>query len=80
MATYDLTRTQLDAALTHNFDAQTRAAIVDYLSDAHAFDPKVTVDNEPFPANSSADIFNVQSKVCHSVCHWLVRLPFPNEP
>jgi len=61
MATYDLTRTQLDAALTHNFDAQTRAAIVDYLSDAHAFDPKVTVDNEPFPANSSADIFNVQS-------------------
>ena len=55
MATYDLTRTQLDAALTHNFDAQTRAAIIDYLNDAHAFDPKVTVDNEPFPANSSAD-------------------------
>jgi hypothetical protein len=61
MATYDLTRTQLDAALTHNFDAQTRAAIIDYLNDAHAFDPKVTVDNEPFPANSNADVFSVQS-------------------
>ena len=61
MATYDLTRTQLDAALSHNFDAQTRAAIIDYLNDAHAFDPKVTVDNQPFPANSNADIFSVQS-------------------
>ena len=61
MATYDLTRTQLDAALTHNFDAQTRAAIFDYLNNAHAFNPTVTVDNEPFPANSHADIFSVQS-------------------
>jgi Ca2+-binding RTX toxin-like protein len=61
MATYDLTRTQLDAALTHNFDAQTRAAILDYLNNAHAFNPTVTVDNEPFPANSHADIFRVQS-------------------
>src|SRR5262249_24906281 len=61
MATYDLTRTQLGAALTHNFDAQTRAAILDYLNNAHAFNPTVTVDNEPFPSNSHADIFSVQS-------------------
>ena len=61
MATYDLTRAQLDAALGHNFDAQTRAAIIDYLNNAHAFDPKVTVDKEPFPANSNADVFSVQS-------------------
>jgi hypothetical protein len=61
MATYDLTRNQLDAALTHNFDAQTRAAILDYLNNAHAFNPTVTVDNQPFPSNSHADVFSVQS-------------------
>src|SRR5262245_39374167 len=61
MATYDLDQTQLDAALSANFDAQTRADIIDCLNHAGVFNPTATVDNSLFPSNSNADIFSVLS-------------------
>src|SRR5688572_23723008 len=69
MATYNLTEAQLDAALTANFDAQTRADILAYLNAEGVFDAgspggtSVVVDSGPYPSDPSAEIASITGPV-----------------